>query len=404
VEVPAVENTLTAVRHTRTPDGSARGAALYSNLMTTIREKGLLERRTGFYIAVFLVLTAAFAAAIAGMALLGNSWFQLLIAAGLGLIFTQFAFLAHEAAHRQIFSSGKTNDRWGRFIAVFIVGLSYAWWMNKHTKHHSQPNVVGKDPDIEKDTISFLEEDAAASRGFNRVIARKQGYLFFPLLTLEGLNLHKYTVQTLLGKGKVKGRALELVFFITRMALYLGVVFWLMPVGVAFAFLGVQLAIFGLYMGASFAPNHKGMPILANNSNVDFLRRQVLTSRNVSGGSWVDYFMGGLNHQVEHHLFPTMPRPHLRHTKKVVQKFCAENNIPVILEAPTLGDSEKVWNGAFLTSTSRLVLPIDEMEWKTQSSDGSSRIHKQTFKPSERISTIERLVNSAVEGHCSNIL
>jgi fatty acid desaturase len=328
VEVPAVENTLTAVRHTRTPDGSARGAALYSNLMTTIREKGLLERRTGFYIAVFLVLTAAFAAAIAGMALLGNSWFQLLIAAGLGLIFTQFAFLAHEAAHRQIFSSGKTNDRWGRFIAVFIVGLSYAWWMNKHTKHHSQPNVVGKDPDIEKDTISFLEEDAAASRGFNRVIARKQGYLFFPLLTLEGLNLHKYTVQTLLGPGKVKGRALELVFFITRMALYLGVVFWLMPVGVAFAFLGVQLAVFGLYMGASFAPNHKGMPILANNSNVDFLRRQVLTSRNVSGGSWVDYFMGGLNHQVEHHLFPTMPRPHLRHTKKVVQKFCAENNIP----------------------------------------------------------------------------
>ena len=322
-----MENTLTAVRPTSTPDGSPRGAALYANLMTTIREKGLQERRTGFYIAVFLILTAAFAAAIAGMALLGNSWFQLLIAAGLGLIFTQFAFLAHEAAHRQIFTSGKTNDRWGRFIAVFIVGLSYSWWMNKHTKHHSQPNVVGKDPDIEKDTISFLEEDAAASRGFNRVIARKQGYLFFPLLTLEGLNLHKYTVQTLLGPGKVKGRALELVFFITRMALYLGVVFWLMPLGVAVAFLGVQLAVFGLYMGASFAPNHKGMPILANNSNVDFLRRQVLTSRNVSGGSWVDYFMGGLNHQVEHHLFPTMARPHLRQTKKVVQQFCRDNNI-----------------------------------------------------------------------------
>jgi len=322
-----VENTLTAVRPTQTPDGQARGATLYANLMTTIREKGLLERRTGFYIVVFVVLTALFAAAIAGMALLGNSWFQLLIAAGLGLIFTQFAFLAHEAAHRQIFTSGKTNDRWGRFIAVFIVGLSYSWWMNKHTKHHAQPNVVGKDPDIEKDTISFLEEDAAASRGFNRVIARKQGYLFFPLLTLEGLNLHKYTVQTLLGKGKVKGRALDLVFFITRMALYLGVVFWLMPIGVAFAFLGVQLAVFGLYMGASFAPNHKGMPILANNSNVDFLRRQVLTSRNVSGGSWVDYFMGGLNHQVEHHLFPTMARPHLRQTKKVVQQFCRDNNI-----------------------------------------------------------------------------
>jgi len=90
--------------------------------------------------------------------------------------------------------------------------------------------------------------------------------------------------------------------------------------------------------------------------------------------------------------------------RRLVLEVCAENNIPVILEAPTLGDSEKAWDGAFLTSTSRLVLPIDEMEWKTQSSDGSSRIHKQTFKPSERISTIERLVNSAAESHCSNIL
>jgi fatty acid desaturase len=86
----------------------------------------------------------------------------------------------------------------------------------------------------------------------------------------------------------------------------------MLPVGMAFAFIGVQLAVFGVYMGASFAPNHKGMPILPHDSKVDFLRRQVLTSRNIKGNWLMDTFMGGLNYQIEHHLFPNMPRPHLK--------------------------------------------------------------------------------------------
>ena len=100
-----------------------------------------------------------------GIWLLGDSWLQLLMAGALGIIFTQFAFLAHEASHRQILKSGPANDRIGRFLATFVVGMSYAWWMNKHTRHHGNPNKIGKDPDIEIDTISFIEEDAAKARG-----------------------------------------------------------------------------------------------------------------------------------------------------------------------------------------------------------------------------------------------
>jgi fatty acid desaturase len=100
-----------------------------------------------------------------------------------------------------------------------------------------------------------------------------------------------------------------------------------MPLGMAFAFLGVQLAIFGLYMGASFAPNHIGMPLLAADSKVDFLRRQVLTSRNISGGWFMNVFMGGLNFQVEHHLFPSMPRPHLRRANEIVREYCEARGI-----------------------------------------------------------------------------
>lgn len=323
-----MENTLSAVMPTKPRTNREPATSSYATLMKRVRDAGLLKRKTGFYITLFAALVVALAGAITGMTLLGDSWFQLIIAGALGVIFTQFAFLAHEAAHRQIFASGRLNDTWGRIVAVFVVGLSYAWWMNKHTRHHAQPNVQGKDPDIAKDTISFVEDDARESRGITRLIARKQGYLFFPLLTLEGLNLHKYTVQTIFGKGKVKGRAVEISMFLTRTALYLAVLFWLMPPWMALAFLGVQLAVFGVYMGASFAPNHKGMPVLPHDTKVDFLRRQVLTSRNVTGGWFMDMFMGGLNHQIEHHLFPSMARPQLRHSRRFVQQYCRDHGIP----------------------------------------------------------------------------
>jgi hypothetical protein len=78
----------------------------------------------------------------------------------------------------------------------------------------------------------------------------------------------------------------------------------LLPAGTAAAFVGVQLAVFGVLLGGAFAPNHIGMPIVLAGLKVDFLRRQVLMSRNISGGRITGYAMGGLNYQIEHHLFP----------------------------------------------------------------------------------------------------
>jgi len=300
----------------------------YNELLGRVRAEGLLERRRGFYITVFSLLTVALIGTGVGFVLLGDSWFQLIIAAVLGLIFTQFAFLGHEASHRQVFASGPSNDRAGRLIATWLVGMSYQWWMTKHTRHHANPNTVGKDPDIAFDTISFTEEDAARQRGLMAAITRRQGYLFFPLLLLEGVNLHITSVRSLLGRGPVDRRASELVAIGVRLSVVVAIVFLMLPLGMAFAFLGVQLAVFGVYMGASFAPNHKGMPLLPAGSRVDFLNKQVLTSRNIRGGWSMSALMGGLNHQVEHHLFPSMARPHLRRARILVREHCATHGIP----------------------------------------------------------------------------
>ena len=302
-------------------------AKAYTRVSQTVRESGLLRRAPWFYAMVATAIAVALGGAITGFILLGDSWFQLLIAGALGIIFTQIAFLAHEAAHRQILASGPSNDRLARVLAGSI-GMSYAWWDSKHSRHHSNPNRVGKDPDIEVDTISFIEEDAVEATGFRKLLTKRQGWLFFPLLTLEGLNLHKHSLIYLFGREPVKGRWIELSIIAARFALLLTPIFLMLPLGMAFAFLGVQFAVFGVYMGASFAPNHKGMPVIAHDAKLDFFTKQVRTSRNIRGGWWATWLMGGLNYQVEHHLFPSMARPHLSKARAIVREHCKTLDVP----------------------------------------------------------------------------
>lgn len=310
------------------PRGVGNPVSEFSALLNTVRDAGLLRRRRLFYLTTFLAITAAMVATWFGVVLLRDTWFTLILAGIMGILFTQYAFITHELAHRQVFASGKTNDFGGRIMADLVVGISYSWWMAKHTRHHANPNTVGKDPDIKPDFIVFLEQDATARTPIGRFFQHRQGWLFFPVLMLEGINLHRHAFQTVFSKGKVDKRGLEIVLLTVRNVGYVAAIFAILPLGMAFAFLGVQLAIFGLYMGSSFAPNHKGMPILPRDSKVDFLRRQVLTSRNIGGGTWVNHFMGGLNYQIEHHLFPNMPRPHLRRAGEIVREYCESRGIP----------------------------------------------------------------------------
>nr|WP_318244828.1 acyl-CoA desaturase [Microbacterium pullorum] len=300
----------------------------YTDVSHVVKETGLLKRARGFYALVGTAILLGFGGAITGFILLGASWFQLLIAAALGILFTQVAFLSHEAAHRQILASGPANDRLARILGNAIVGMSFSWWATKHTRHHANPNRVGKDPDIEIDTISFLDVDAASARGIRRFITKRQGWLFFPLLTFEGVNLYFISLRHLFSREPVKGRFVELGMLFARHAVVFTPVFLFLPLGMAFAFSGVMVAVFGVYMGASFAPNHKGMPVIDKDAKLDFFSKQVRTSRNIRGGWWATSLMGGLNYQIEHHLFPNMPRPHLAKAREIVIEACRTLDVP----------------------------------------------------------------------------
>ncbi|GAB3557236.1 fatty acid desaturase family protein [Spelaeicoccus albus] len=299
----------------------------YSGLLQQIKEAGLLRRRHSYYAVKIVGTVAALVATAFAFFLVGNTWFQLIVAGALAVVFTQLAFIGHETAHRQVFRSGRLNDWFGVVLSNLIVGLSYGWWNNKHNRHHGNPNTIGKDPDIVDAVIVFTPEQAQRRHGLARTISGKQGYFFFPLLLLEGINLHKDALRTVFGRKKLSRRWAEMTLLTIRLCGVPAVVFIFLSPGLATAFLGVQLGVFGLYMGSTFAPNHKGMPLIPAGTKVDFLQRQVLTSRNIRSNWFIDWFMGGLNFQVEHHLFPSMPRPNLRAAQRIVREYCLDRDV-----------------------------------------------------------------------------
>ena len=201
--------------------------------------------------------------------------------------------------------------------------------MDEHTRHHANPNQEGRDPDIGDSVITFTDKQAGDRSGrVERFIAAHQAWLFFPLLTLEGINLHVQSVDWLRRTGIRRYRRIELVLLSVHVLAYLSVVLLVLSPVKALCFVAIQQAVWGVYMGCSFAPNHKGMPMLGPDDTLDFLRRQVVTSRNIRGGRFTDLLLGGLNYQVEHHLFPNMPRDNLRKAQPIVRAHCRDLAVP----------------------------------------------------------------------------
>jgi len=297
----------------------------FAALTREIRGAGLLDRRHGYYLTRILINLTVFAVGCVAFVVIGDSWWQLFMAAFFAVMFTQLSFIGHDAGHKQIFRGRRANDVVG-FLHGGLVGLSYDWWVGKHSRHHANPNHEDDDPDLDLPVLAFTRDQGRRRTGFPRWMAKHQAYLFFPLLLAEGLNLH-WSGFRHVWRADGERRALEAVLLVTHVTVYLGAVFVVLSPLTGIVFVLVHQGLWGFYMGCSFAPNHKGMPTLSEGHLLDFLRKQVLTSRNVRGGRWVDIVLGGLNYQIEHHLFPSMPRPNLRHAQALVEAFCDGHRI-----------------------------------------------------------------------------
>jgi fatty acid desaturase len=293
----------------------------FAGLNRRINAAGLLRRQPAYYAIRLTIVSVMVAGGWAAFFLIGSSWWTLLVAVFLAVTFAQVGLVAHDLAHRQVFRTRRPSEIAGRIAGNLGIGMSYGWWMDKHTRHHNNPNHDDLDPDVAPELLIWATESALGRRGFAAFVTRHQAGLFFPLLTLLSTDLKVSSVKAL-RSGVVKRPILESVLLAVHVVAYLSALFVVLSPLQAVVFLIVHQGLFGVYLGMTFAPNHKGMPHPTGDE--DFLRKQVLTSRNVRSGWCTDVALGGLNYQIEHHLFPGMPTPNLRKAQPIVRQYCAE--------------------------------------------------------------------------------
>lgn len=306
----------------RTPTSSEFGS-----LCRAINRLGLLERRRRSYAVAIAINALLIAGLVSAIVSAGDTWLQLLLAVPAGVLTTRTAFIGHDSGHQQIAGSRRANRIIGLIHGNLMIGLSYSWWTHKHNRHHANPNHVEKDPDVGTGALVWTPEQARSRKsGWGRRIAAHQAKFFFPLLLLEGLNLKIASARHVWSDpNRLRSEA---ALLLAHYAGYFTFLFLIMPPGKAIAFFLVHQAVLGIHLGCAFAPNHKGMPMPRRDQKWDHLHRQVLTSRNVRGGPVTDWFLGGLNYQIEHHLFPNMPRPNLRRAQPVIRRYCTGLGLP----------------------------------------------------------------------------
>ncbi len=299
----------------------------YAELKRLVKQEGLLDQQLAYFAGKSMLTFGLLALSLALLLILDNTWLQLLNAAYLAFVFVQIALLAHDCGHKQItFRAAWKNDLLTLVLGNLLLGVSRQWWIDKHNEHHGHPNQIDVDPDIDIPLLAFEEEQALDKRGLARFVVKYQAFLIFPLSLLQSISMQRSSIEFLMEK-KARRAWAEALFMGLHFVLYFGLLFSVLEPLQAVLFVAVHRGLYGMYIVSIFAPNHKAMPLLEQDSEEDFLRRQVLTSRNVFAHPVTDFWYGGLNYQIEHHLFPRMPRNKLRAAQPIIKDFCRTRSI-----------------------------------------------------------------------------
>jgi fatty acid desaturase len=298
----------------------------YALLKREIQAAGLFDRQLWYYTRRAVFSFGLLAGALALLVTADSTVGVVLAALLLGPAIGQAGSFTHDNGHRAIVGPGRACDLLGLFFGNFIVGASSSWWREKHNAHHAHPNDPDEDPDVNIRLLAFTQDQARLKTGVARWVTRHQAALFLFFLPFEALHFQLAGVKYLL-RNRPPLRRLELAILALRTVVLVGGMFLLLPPAEAIVALAVSEASLGIFFGSIFAPNHKGMPMAPD---ADYLRRQVVTARNVRPNPVVDFWFIGLNYQIEHHLFPTLARNKLGAARVIVRRFCAERRVPYV--------------------------------------------------------------------------
>jgi fatty acid desaturase len=265
---------------------------------------------------------------------LALSWFQsswLGIAAGylaLSFLMAQFAFIGHDAGHGAISEKSALNRTLGHVSMTLVTGLAFDEWIDRHRAHHRHCQEEHNDPDMAVAHVVSLTHASLAQKGaVGKLMARHQHWFIWPLSLLFA-----HSQRHLSQAGVLKDLRLywvDALVLILHFSLWFALPCFVFNVPLITALLAylIPLFILGPHLAAIFWVNHIGMPLIKNAQDFSFFEHQVVTSRSITNHSIWNRLFGGLNYQIEHHLFPQVPSHRLGKVQAIVRKHFAHHHI-----------------------------------------------------------------------------
>ncbi|KAK6162257.1 hypothetical protein DH2020_002098 [Rehmannia glutinosa] len=312
----------------------------YRRLFNQLSKSGMFEKKGHGVIyslcSVFLMLVACFY----GVLCCDSFLIHMLSGGILGFTWMQVAYLGHDSGHYQIMTTRGFNKVAQILAGNCLTGISIAWWKWTHNAHHIACNSLDYDPDLQ-----HLPMLAVSSKLFQSLTSRFYGreltfdpvsrffvsyqhLTFYPVMCVARVNLYLQTFLLLFSKRKVPDRVLNILGIL---------VFWTwFPILVSFLPNWTERVLFVLasfcvtsIQHVQFCLNHFAANVYvgAPKGN-DWFEKQTSGTIDISCSSWMDWFFGGLQFQLEHHLFPRLPRCQLRNVSPLVQELCKKHNLP----------------------------------------------------------------------------
>ena len=299
---------------------------IFDELKTQIKDAGLLDRVPvrGSIEMIAIIVSLIIALTTAPL------WHPVLLALFLTLLFTRSVFVSHDILHTQYFKSKSLSKKLSYPFSALILSNSSSWWDYKHNvRHHTYCNIIEKDEDIRALDGAFTHQKG------NKPFLKKHKYiifwgaLFFMFPAFIGQS-YKYVI-----KHKHWG---ELGLMLLHWPLIWGTLLYQIGFSNTLLVALVMNFVLSPWLAFGFITNHLGCETFSEEEAKDFswMELQMRGSRSLKGGMLVHWFYGGLNTQIEHHLFPKAPRFNLLKVQKMTKDFAQKYDIPYFETTPLM--------------------------------------------------------------------
>ena len=305
-----------------------QGRALWLAILGEVKGQGLMTSalaRTLIELLLLLVLLGLF---------LGLSWFAHSLLGlcagcfGLSMLLSRFAFIGHDAGHGAISRKPGINRAVGQVSMTLVTGLAFDEWITRHRSHHRFCQDEERDPDLAVGFVVSLTEESRRQKGVIGEFMARYQFIHVWLLSLFFAHSQRHLSQAgVLRETRKFG--LDALVLVAHFALWFALPCGLLDVAFVDALLAylIPLFILGPHLAAIFWVNHIGMPLVRDVEAFSFFEHQTLTSRSITNPPLWNWLFGGLNFQIEHHLFPTVPSARLAAVQEIVRRHFALNAI-----------------------------------------------------------------------------